>query len=130
ASGVVAGTPSYMAPEQVRGAPPRAAADLFSLGCVLYEVLTGERPFRGTDLLATLAALASDTPPPVHRRRRDVPPALSELVQRLLAKDPARRPASARAVAAELEALRRQPAAAGTSWGQWRSRAVGLGLAL
>jgi hypothetical protein len=100
--GVVAGTPAYMAPEQVRGRPgPRS--DLFSLGCVLYRLCTGVPPFRGPDTMAVLAALAQDRPAPPHALNPAVPPALSDLVLRLLAKRPEDRPASARDVAAALQ---------------------------
>jgi hypothetical protein len=104
-SGVVLGTPAYMAPEQVGGRAVDERADLFSLGCVLYRCLTGQVPFRGGDTLATLAALATETPTPVRALNQEVPAALADLVERLLAKDPARRPPSARAVADALAAL-------------------------
>jgi serine/threonine protein kinase len=98
-SGVLIGTPSYMAPEQARGgheAGPRS--DLFSLGCVLYRACTGELPFKGTDTLATLTALATVEPPRVEKLNPEVPDELANLVVRLLAKNPAGRPSSARSV--------------------------------
>jgi serine/threonine protein kinase len=103
-SGVLIGTPSYMAPEQARGGQavtPRC--DLFSLGCVLYRLCTGELPFKGTDTLATLTALATATPPRVDKLNAEVPAALADLIAQLLAKDPGQRPASARGV---IEAIR------------------------
>jgi serine/threonine protein kinase len=102
------GTPSYMAPEQSRGAGVDARADLFSLGCVLYHMATGERPFKGSDSMATLIAAAVDQPTPPVEIKPELPPALSGLILRLLAKDPADRPPSAGAVALELEAIERQ----------------------
>jgi serine/threonine protein kinase len=98
-SGAVLGTPAYMAPEQVGGRAVDGRADLFALGCVLYRCLTGRLPFAGADALAILSALATETPPPVRELNPEVPTALSGLVMRLLAKDPNRRPPSARAVA-------------------------------
>jgi serine/threonine protein kinase len=104
-SGAVVGTPADMAPEQAGGRAVDERADLFSLGCVVYRCLTGQVPFRGSDTLATLAALATETPRPVRELNPEVPAALAELVERLLAKDPACRPPSARAVAEALAAL-------------------------
>jgi serine/threonine protein kinase len=104
-SGALLGTPGYLAPEQTRGGPPDPRSDLFALGCVLYRACTGELPFRGRDTLATLAALATETPAPVRARNPEVPPAFSDLVARLLAKDPEGRPPSAGAVVEALAAL-------------------------
>jgi serine/threonine protein kinase len=104
-SGVLLGTPGYLAPEQTRGGPPDPRSDLFSLGCVLYRLCTGDLPFQGQDTLAMLMALATQTPRPVRERNPQVPAGLAALVGRLLAKDPNARPASARAVAQELAAL-------------------------
>jgi serine/threonine protein kinase len=105
-SGVLIGTPSYMAPEQARGGQavgPRS--DLFSLGCVLYRLCTGELPFKGNDTLATLTALATVEPPRVDKLNPAVPRSLADLIARLLAKDPVGRPPSARAVVEALEAI-------------------------
>lgn len=102
ASGAIIGTPAYMAPEQARGKPVDARADLFSLGCVLFEMLTGRRPFRGNDTMAILSSLALDNPPPPHTLNANCPQALSDLTMQLLAKDPLRRPASAEEVAKAL----------------------------
>jgi WD40 repeat protein len=109
--GTIVGTPAYMAPEQGRGEAVDYRCDLFSLGCVLYKMCTGEIPFRGTDLVSTLVAVAMDEPAPPHELNPQVPPALSALVMRLLAKDPANRPASAPAVADELLSIAGTPAA-------------------
>jgi serine/threonine protein kinase len=104
--GMVLGTPSYMSPEQVRGEAIDARSDLFSLGCLLYRLTTGRRPFRGKDSMAVLMALMNESPPPVTELNPEVPPALADLIHRLLEKDPARRPASAREVAQAVEAVR------------------------
>lgn len=104
-SGAVMGTPAYMAPEQARGRPVDHRADLFSLGCILYEMTTARRPFTGSDTMAILTALALDTPPDPITINRAVPPQLSKLIMHLLEKDPARRPATAREVAEEIRRL-------------------------
>jgi serine/threonine-protein kinase len=103
--GVVIGTLHAMSPEQARGGEVDSRSDLFSLGVLLYELLTGRSPFRGRDVLETLQRLASHRPPPVRQIRPEVPRALSDLVDRLLAKLPEERPASAAEVARELADL-------------------------
>lgn len=104
-SGVIVGTPAFMAPEQSRGTGVDHRADLFSLGCVLYRCCTGQLPFSGTDTMSILASLALDDPTPPRQLDSEVPSGLSKLVMKLLAKDPAERPASARAVIESLTAL-------------------------
>jgi serine/threonine protein kinase len=106
-TGAIAGTPGYLAPEQARGQPADERSDLFSLGCVLYRMSTGQPAFTGADTLALLKAVTRRRPRPPRELNRDVPPALCELVMRLLEKDPGRRPASARAVADALAELPR-----------------------
>ncbi len=75
ASGAIMGTPAYMAPEQARGKPVDHRADLFSLGCVLYEMITGQRPFHGEDTMAILSSLALDHPPDPNTLNPKCPPA-------------------------------------------------------
>jgi formylglycine-generating enzyme required for sulfatase activity/serine/threonine protein kinase len=104
-TGAVVGTPSYMAPEQARGAVVDARADLFSLGCVLYRAATGQPPFEGRDTLAVLSALALDEPKPPQELAPCLPAALSDLILQLLAKQPADRPPNAEAVADALRPL-------------------------
>ncbi|MFF7242676.1 tetratricopeptide repeat protein [Embleya sp. NPDC008237] len=96
------GTLAYTAPERLRGHPAEPRSDLYALGCVLYELLTGTPPFGTADVAATVYAQLDAIPEPPERRRADVPGQLSRLVLDLLAKDPARRPADAAAVAARL----------------------------
>jgi serine/threonine protein kinase len=108
-SGAILGTPSFMAPEQARGDKMDHRCDLFSLGVVLYRMSAGKMPFRGKTTMAVLSALVSDSPPPVHEVNPAVPAALAELIMQLLSKDPATRPASAKAVADRLLAMVRQP---------------------
>ncbi|MDX1969270.1 MAG: SUMF1/EgtB/PvdO family nonheme iron enzyme [Planctomycetaceae bacterium] len=101
-SGAIVGTPHFMAPEQAEGLEIDARTDLFSLGSVLYCTATGELPFPGNSPLRVLAALANRTPPRADSLVKDLPPDLGELIARLLQKDPADRPASAKDVAQEL----------------------------
>ena len=106
--GTTVGSPAYMAPEQARGEDVTAAGDLFSLGCVLYQLCTGALPFPGTTLMAVLTSLSTDTPAPARDRNPAVPPALDALVMQLLAKDPADRPASAELVVHTLKGIERE----------------------
>ncbi|MCE9561992.1 MAG: protein kinase [Planctomycetes bacterium] len=104
-SGAVIGTPAYMSPEQGRGDRVDHLADLFSLGCVLHRMTTGQLPFKGNSVMSMLSALALETPTPVHQLNPAVPRQLSNLIARLLAKDASQRPQTARAVAEELQAI-------------------------
>ncbi|MBK9034162.1 MAG: protein kinase [Myxococcales bacterium] len=104
-TGAVVGTPSYMAPEQVLGAALDGRADLFALGCVLYECLVGRPAFVAEQVLAVLARVLYLDPPRVRDARAEAPPALDALVGHLLAKAPDDRPASAAAVAHALRGL-------------------------
>jgi eukaryotic-like serine/threonine-protein kinase len=101
----VMGTPAYMAPEQVEGGEPGSAADLFSLGLVLYEMAVGKLPFPGASLGQMLSSGAHPAVPQPSRERVGVPASLDGLVSRLLEKDPAKRPQSASEVARELSAI-------------------------
>jgi len=105
--GAILGTPTYMAPEQARGDRVDARADLYSLGCVLYRLCTGRVPFPGESTMSVLVALAVETPTPTCDLNPAVPPRLGRLIDRLLAKRPEDRPASADAVAAELREIER-----------------------
>jgi serine/threonine protein kinase len=90
------GTIDYVAPEQIEGSEADARGDIYSLGCVLYEMLTGEPPFadqRGG--MAKMWAQVNAQPRPLRERRPDVPPALEEAVDRAMAKDPGARPSAA-----------------------------------
>jgi serine/threonine protein kinase len=109
-TGEVLGTPAYMSPEQAHGQPLDGRSDLFSLGCVLYRLATGEPPFRGPTPTAELLAVVGHHPPPPREVRPELPAALSGLIMRLLAKDPDRRPATARAVASALAHIATEPA--------------------
>jgi hypothetical protein len=100
-SGTIAGTPLYMAPEQAKGETLDPRADLFSLGSVLYTMVSGRPPFRASSALAVLKRVAEDTPRPIRQIVPEVPQWLCDLVAKLQAKDPADRFQSA-AVVAEL----------------------------
>ena len=105
-TGVVIGTPAYMAPEQARGQKDlAAAADIFSLGCMLYECLTGDPPFTGEHVAAVLARVLFEDPLPLSSRRPGVAKAVEELLGHMLAKDPNRRIPDAGALLARLRLL-------------------------
>ena len=104
-SGVPLGSPPYMAPEQAEGrlkaiGPP---TDVYGLGCILYELLTGHPPFLGESQLETLRKVLADDPPPPRRLRRDIPVALEAIVLKCLEKAPARRYPTARDLADDLD---------------------------
>jgi serine/threonine protein kinase len=103
--GRTAGTFLYMAPEQIRGDEITPRTDLYALGCVLFELLTGRPPLVGDTPAATLHKHCKQTPPRVTEFALDCPPALERLVARLLEKDPERRPTSAIEVAQELRTV-------------------------
>jgi len=106
-TGMALGTPGYMAPEQARGDGTRVdgRADLFSLGAVLFECLTGRPAFEGNHLMALLARLLFEEPSRVHDHRPEAPSALDRLVAVLLSKSPEERPRDAGAVALALESM-------------------------
>jgi len=94
--GTVIGTPAYMAPEQGAGDPDVGpAADIYALGVTGFEMLSGQTPFKGTTPRAILAAQLTSEAPPLESLRQDLSPALPPLIRRLLAKEPANRPAAA-----------------------------------
>jgi hypothetical protein len=99
------GTPAYTAPERIAGARADVRSDLYSLGCVLYTMLTGLPPFPGEDTLTILNRQVYDDPTPVRQWRPEIPPEIDQLVMWLLSKDPTARPASAAVVAGRLESL-------------------------
>ncbi|HEY2374974.1 MAG TPA: protein kinase [Gemmatimonadaceae bacterium] len=102
--GVALGTPQYMAPEQIAADPAiDHRADLYSLGCVAYELLAGETPFAGRSGAAVFRAHLLEEPAPITAKRSDVHDSLCQLIAHCLAKDPALRPTSAREVLALLE---------------------------
>lgn len=105
--GVGVGTPGYVAPEQVQGKTIDTRADIFSLGCVLYRMVTGRPPFQGKTILEVLTALAVDTPSPPHMVNPAVPMELDHLIVQMMQKRPEQRPTSARALVERLTAIER-----------------------
>ncbi len=110
--GTLIGTTLYMSPEQARGVEVDGRSDIFSLGIVLYELLTGRAPFAGVTVTDTLVAILQQDPTPVTQLRPDTSMALARVVTMCLEKDQGRRYASAAALAADLEALGKSAAAA------------------
>jgi serine/threonine protein kinase/tetratricopeptide (TPR) repeat protein len=102
-----AGTAAYLSPEQAQGEAATPRSDLFSLGVVLYELVTGEIPFKGDHPAAVLYSVVHEDPPPLERLAPDTPPALAAVIENLLTKDPARRTASATELAAQLRSIAR-----------------------
>jgi eukaryotic-like serine/threonine-protein kinase len=96
------GTPAYWCPEQILGKPQDARSDIFSLGVVLYEMITGNRPFDADSLQGMCARIMSSTPLPPSQTNPSLPAGLNELVLACMEKDPARRRASAEDLADDL----------------------------
>ncbi len=109
-AGTVVGTAEYMAPEQAAGGPVDPRVDLYALGLVMYAMLVGRPPFRGTDLAEVLRRQRRETPPRVSSFVPEVPASLDGLIEKLLAKNPADRPASGLAVGRLLTAILTDPA--------------------
>jgi len=143
-SGVAVGTPAYMAPEQAVADPGQDhRVDIYAVGVLAYEMLTGHAPFSGASLMEMMAAHVTATPEPLGRRRPDVPPRLAEVVMKCLAKKPADRWHTADDLLAELD-LQATPsgeadaglarAAMARRFGSWRRavspRRAALGLAV
>jgi eukaryotic-like serine/threonine-protein kinase len=103
--GIWVGTPGYVSPEQLRGLPATPRSDVFALGAVLYEMLSGQRAFKGATKADTLSAILEHDPPPMTMPGRPVPLALDKLVRRCVEKDPDDRFQSARDVAFALDAV-------------------------
>jgi serine/threonine protein kinase len=107
-TGIVVGTPAYMAPEQANGDPLDHRCDLFSFGTLLFRMSTGQLPFKGKNSLSMLHALITQTPPTPISLVPTLPPAFSDLVMSLLRKKPAKRPATAEHVRQALECIAEQ----------------------
>jgi len=135
-AGMMVGTVAYMPPEQATGREADARSDLYSLGCVLYEMVTGRRPFLGDDAVAIISQHINNAPVAPSWHNPEVPRALETLILRLLAKAPEERPESAAAVGQELRRIREssteqrvieQPAVSvadlqGVDWGRFVGR--------
>ena len=113
-TGMAIGTPAYMAPEQLAADPAADhRVDIYAVGLLAYELLTGKSPFSGQSPQQTLAAQLTQTPDAPHQALSDIPVALSAIIMHCLEKDASKRPATARALLAELDAL--PPMSSGTS---------------
>jgi serine/threonine protein kinase len=127
--GTVAGTPAYMSPEQASGAPVDARSDVFSFGAVLYEMVTGRRPFAGSSSAEMLAALLKEQPKPPSEVVPEVPKELERIVLRCLRKEPSRRFQHMADVKVELEELKEESDSGLTTPGVRRPRQRGLWVA-
>jgi serine/threonine protein kinase len=131
-TGIVAGTPHYMSPEQASGGPIDHRSDLFSLGSVLYFMATGRPPFRATGSLAVLNHICREAHRPVWESHPEIPDELSDVIDRLLEKKPGRRFTSADEVSQTLAALlsRAQQRGLGRRrlriTRKWQSKAIAL----
>jgi tRNA A-37 threonylcarbamoyl transferase component Bud32 len=105
-TGTVLGTSNYLSPEQAAGSPVTPATDIYSLGVVLYELLAGEVPFHGDNLVVVAMKHVTEHPPSLHDHRPDVPPRLARAVEHALEKDPGSRFPSMGAFATELRRCR------------------------
>ncbi|MGA9931350.1 MAG: serine/threonine-protein kinase, partial [Terriglobales bacterium] len=103
--GQIMGTVGYMSPEQVRGKPADHRSDIFSFGSILYEMLSGQRAFRGESPAETMSAILKEEPAELSETARNVPPALERMVRHCLEKNPGQRFQSAGDLAFDLEAL-------------------------
>jgi non-specific serine/threonine protein kinase len=108
AEGMVMGTAPYMSPEQVEGLAMDHRTDIFSLGIVLYEMATGQRPFAGDTSAALISSIMRDSPPTVTEINESLPRHLARIIQHCLEKDPEARYQSAKDVRNELKSLRRE----------------------
>jgi serine/threonine protein kinase/dipeptidyl aminopeptidase/acylaminoacyl peptidase len=104
-AGAVMGSVGYMSPEQVRGRPVDQRSDIFSFGTVLYEMVTGDRAFRGDSSVDTMNAILKEEPPPIQTAGRAIPPALERVITHCLEKQPQDRFQSARDLAFGLESV-------------------------
>jgi predicted ATPase len=104
--GTLLGTMEYMSPEQANGSPLDARSDQFSFGAVLYEMLTGKRPFQGATPSQTLLAIVRDDPQPIAALNPEAPPPFCWVIERCLAKEPEKRYASTRDLARDLAGIR------------------------
>jgi len=121
-SGVVIGTPAYMSPEQVRGVPVESRADIFSLGALLFEMATGQSPFRRDTFMDTLHAVAFEEAPQMKSVRSHIPDELQRIVSRCLKKSADERYPNARLLVEDLKRLRRDTEAGVAQKTSWRQR--------
>ena len=123
-AGGMAGTPAYMAPEQLNGAPVDARSDVFALGVLLYEFATGVHPFAAATPLATAGRVLESPAPRLGERRPDVSRAVADVIHRALEKAPSARFASGRAVSAALREAPGRPAGGAWAASWWRAHQI------
>jgi eukaryotic-like serine/threonine-protein kinase len=128
--GVVMGTLGYMSPEQVRGKPADHRSDIFAFGAILYEMLSGDRAFRGDSAADTMSAILKEDPPELSVTNQNVSPALERIVRHCLEKTPERRLHSAHDLAFELETLSQTSGTAAALPSRRSSRRLWTALAL
>ena len=104
-AGMILGTPHYMSPEQARGGTVDGRSDLFSVGCILYECITGESPFNAPSMTGVLIRIVNDTPAAIDTERRGIPVEVQTVVDRALAKDLTKRYSSADELARALDSI-------------------------
>jgi WD40 repeat protein len=120
AAGAILGTPHYMPPEQAEGRPVDERADVYALGALLYDVLTGAPPFAGVPSREVLAALRrGEGPPPVTEREREIPPDLATVVQKAMSRSPEGRYPSARELAEDLRRFQTGRLVSAHQYGRW-----------
>jgi Tol biopolymer transport system component len=120
--GKILGTLAYMSPEQVEGKPVDHRSDIFSLGVILYEMATGQRPFKGDTGASIVSSILRDAPAPVSELNRSLPRHLGRIVRHCLQKDPERRSQTAKDLRNELEELKEE-----VSTGEWRPETAAPG---
>jgi eukaryotic-like serine/threonine-protein kinase len=113
--GKIIGTVAYMSPEQAEGKPVDPRSDIFSLGVILHEMATGERPFKGDTSVSVISSILKDTPAPITDANPVLPADLARIVRRCLAKDPSRRYQTAADLRNELEDLKQDATSSGIS---------------
>jgi eukaryotic-like serine/threonine-protein kinase len=106
-TGSLLGTPSYMSPEQARGGELDGRSDLFAVGCILYEMITGKKAFRGDSITGLIFKIITEEPPPLHGEDPDIPAEMVRIIAKCLAKLPDQRYQSGRELADDLLALSR-----------------------
>jgi predicted Ser/Thr protein kinase len=116
-SGTIVGTPSYMSPEQIQGVRVDARADIFSLGVIIYEMLTGKRPFEGDHITTIVYKIMNEEPPNIRDMKKDLPEGFDHVIKKALAKDPNQRYRNCKELAADLK-----------STGEWSERTISSGL--
>ena len=127
AAGTMVGTPQYMVPEQIEGRDADARTDIFAFGCVLYEMLTGQRAFDGKSQASVIAKILQGDPKPVRELQPATPPALDRVLRMCLAKDPDERWQTAGDLLRALRSIEEEPGASpGSAGRQWLWQAIAV----